>query len=131
MQSEGLEHIRYTFWHWSLSGWPHRSKCSAAIQDETLIPTDRTPSTLMEWGVVILNTANPTLKVERTKHAVHLFRTGQLTSIGHKPKNVTIPPAVPPRDENSTRNTVDPKKLGKRKNAEVMLHALANIEQWA
>ncbi|KAF9234832.1 hypothetical protein BU15DRAFT_89827 [Melanogaster broomeanus] len=104
---------------------------SAAIQDETLIPTDRTPSTLMEWGVVILNTANPTLKVERTKHAVHLFRTGQLTSIGHKPKNVPIPPAVPPRDENYTRNTVDPKKLGKRKNAAVMLHALANIEQWA
>ncbi|KAG9312269.1 hypothetical protein JVU11DRAFT_7572 [Chiua virens] len=102
-----------------------------AIEDEPLIPTDKTPSTLMEWAVVILNTANPKLKVERTKHAVQLFRTGQLVSIGHKSKTVPKPPAVPSRDDCYTRNTVDPRKLGKRKNVAVMLHALANIEQWA
>ncbi|KAH7886501.1 hypothetical protein F5I97DRAFT_1936214 [Phlebopus sp. FC_14] len=100
--------------------------------EEGLVPSEGAPpSTLMEWAVVILNTANPMLKVERTKHAVHLFRTGQLTSIGHKSRNVPKPPVVPPRDDSYTRNTVDPRKLGKRKNAAVMLHALANIEQWA
>ncbi|KIK91231.1 hypothetical protein PAXRUDRAFT_13888 [Paxillus rubicundulus Ve08.2h10] len=104
---------------------------TTAVQDEPLVPTGRTPSTLMEWAVVILNTANPTLKVERTKHAVQLFRTGRLTSTGHKSKRVPLPPAVPPRDDNYTQNIVDPRKLGKRKNAAVMLHALANIEQWA
>ncbi|KIJ62399.1 hypothetical protein HYDPIDRAFT_51764, partial [Hydnomerulius pinastri MD-312] len=107
------------------------STASAIIQDEGLIPSEGTPSTLMEWAVVILNTSNPTLKVERTKHAVHLFRTGQLASIGHKSNKVPKPPAVPPRDDSYTRNTVDPRKLGKRKSAAVMLHALANIEQWA
>ncbi|EIW73964.1 DUF455-domain-containing protein [Coniophora puteana RWD-64-598 SS2] len=98
---------------------------------EPIIPLDGEPTTLIQWAVLILNTPNPTLKVQRTQHAVHLFRTGKLASIGHKNKNPPIPPAVPPREENYTRNTVDPRKLAKRKNAAVMLHALANIEQWA
>lgn len=98
---------------------------------EDLVPSNGAPCTLMEWAVLILNTSDPMLKVERTKHAVHLFRTGQITSIGHKSKRAPQPPAIPPRDDNYTRNIVDPRKLGKRKNAAVMLHALANIEQWA
>ena len=70
-------------------------------------------------------------QVERTRHAVHLFRTGQLKSIGHRSSSAPRPPDIPPREEAFARNTVDPGKVGKRKNRAVMLHALANIEQWA
>lgn len=70
-------------------------------------------------------------KVERTRHAVNLFRTGKLTSIGNKSSNAPRPPDVPPRDDSFARNTVDPGKVKNRKNRAVMLHALANIEQWA
>lgn len=85
----------------------------------------------MEWAVLILNTPHPALKVERTRQAVHLFRTGKLTSIGNKSNNAPKPPDVPLRDENFLRQTVDPAKVKSRKNRAVMLHALANIEQWA
>ncbi|KAH9942812.1 hypothetical protein B0H21DRAFT_867514, partial [Amylocystis lapponica] len=98
---------------------------------EDVVPVEGAPSTLMQWAVLILNTANPMLKVERTKHAVHMFRTGQLTSIGNRYSNAPQPPDVPPREEAYSRNTVDPGRVAKRKNRAVMLHALANIEQWA
>ncbi|EGO23184.1 hypothetical protein SERLADRAFT_439923 [Serpula lacrymans var. lacrymans S7.9] len=99
--------------------------------EEDVVPVKDAPTTLMQWAVLILNTANPTLKVQRTKHAVHLFRTGKLSSIGNKSPTAPKPPAVPPREDSYTRNIVDPRKSGKKKNAAVMLHALANIEQWA
>jgi uncharacterized ferritin-like protein (DUF455 family) len=70
-------------------------------------------------------------QVERTRHAVHLFRTGKLVSIGHKSPNAPKPPDVPSREASFSRNTVDPAKVKSRKNRAVMLHALANIEQWA
>jgi hypothetical protein len=70
--------------------------------------------------------------VERTRHAVKLFQTGELKSIGHKLKNAPKPPDVPPRDASYARNTVDPgKTAGKQKSKGATLHALANIEQWA
>ncbi|KAF8150689.1 hypothetical protein B0H34DRAFT_729858 [Crassisporium funariophilum] len=100
-------------------------------EDEPLVPTHDAPTTLMQWAVLILNTPNPTLKVERTRHAVQLFRTGKLASIGHKSPNAPKPPDVPSREESFSRNTVDPAKVKNRKNRAVMLHALANIEQWA
>ncbi|KAI0795865.1 DUF455-domain-containing protein [Abortiporus biennis] len=98
---------------------------------EPVVPTEGTPTTLIQWAVLILNTADPSLKVERTRHAVNLFRTGQLKSIGHKASNAPKPPDDPPREELYIRNTVDPGRIGRRKNRPVMLHALANIEQWA
>ncbi|TFY54812.1 hypothetical protein EVJ58_g8642 [Rhodofomes roseus] len=101
------------------------------VVEESVIPREGAPTTLMQWAVLILNTANPKLKVERTRHAVHLFRTGQLKSIGHRSSSAPRPPDIPPREEAFARNTVDPGKVGKRKNRAVMLHALANIEQWA
>jgi len=71
-------------------------------------------------------------QVERTRHAVHLFRTGKLASIGHKSTNAPKPPDVPSREDLYLRNTVDPAKVkNKKKNLAMMLHALANIEQWA
>lgn len=99
--------------------------------DEPVTPLDNPPSTLMEWAVLILNTPNPRLKVERTKRAVELFRTGKLKSIGHKSPKVPSPPDIPSRDDTYTRNTVDPTKVKNRRNRASMLHALANIEQWA
>ncbi|KAI0354431.1 DUF455-domain-containing protein [Trametes cingulata] len=100
-------------------------------EPEPLVPAENPPKTLIEWAVVILNTADPMLKVQRTRHAVHLFRTGQLKSIGHRSAKAPRPPDVPPREETYARNTVDPGKMARRKNRAVMLHALANIEQWA
>ncbi|TFY58651.1 hypothetical protein EVG20_g8069 [Dentipellis fragilis] len=104
---------------------------SESPKDEDVVPADNPPTTLMQWAVLILNTSNPTLKVERTKHAVHQFRTGQLKSIGHRSPNAPRPPDVPPRHDAYRKSTVDPAKAGRRKNRVAMLHALTNIEQWA
>ncbi|KAJ6516851.1 hypothetical protein C8R47DRAFT_1313203 [Mycena vitilis] len=98
---------------------------------EPVVPANDSPKTLMQWAVLILNTANPTLKVMRTRHAVQLFRTGKLDSIGHKSSSAPRPPDVPPREDSFLRNTVNPGKVKGRKSLAVMLHALANIEQWA
>ncbi|KAJ7853708.1 hypothetical protein B0H14DRAFT_3108443 [Mycena olivaceomarginata] len=98
---------------------------------EPVVPTTDPPKTLMQWAVLILNTANPTLKVMRTRHAVQLFRTGKLDSIGHRSSSAPPPPDVPPREESFMRNTVNPGKVKGRKSLAVMLHALANVEQWA
>ncbi|KAJ7641611.1 hypothetical protein FB45DRAFT_825906 [Roridomyces roridus] len=98
---------------------------------EPVVPLTDAPRTLMQWAVLILNTAHPTLKVLRTRHAVQLFRTGQLDSIGHKSSTAPRPPDVPPREDSYLQNTVNPGKMKGRKNLAVMLHALANIEQWA
>jgi nitrite reductase/ring-hydroxylating ferredoxin subunit len=104
---------------------------SVLIDDEPLVPLENPPKTLMQWAVLILNTPNPKLKVERTRHAVHLFRTAQLTSIGHKSSNAPKPPAVPPREDNWASNRVDKGMVKSKRNQASMLHALANIEQWA
>ncbi|KAG6840230.1 hypothetical protein C0991_008059 [Blastosporella zonata] len=107
------------------------SPLTPTIIDEPVVPIDNPPTTLMQWAVLILNTPNPTLKVQRTREAVNLFRTGKLTSIGHKSAKAPPPPDIPPREDTFSRNTVDPAKVKNRKNRAVMLHALANIEQWA
>ncbi|KAI0065087.1 DUF455-domain-containing protein [Artomyces pyxidatus] len=104
---------------------------SEPLKDEPVVPLENPPKTLMQWAVLILNTPNPTLKVDRTRHAVNLYRTGQLLSIGNRSSSAPRPPDIPPRDEVYRKSTVDPVKAGKRKNRAGMLHALANIEQWA
>jgi uncharacterized ferritin-like protein (DUF455 family) len=92
------------------------------------------PRTLLEWAVLILNTPSSTLKVERTKHALSLFRNGKLKSLG-RGESAPLPPDVPPRE--SGLQVVDPTKVARRgkggsaKTRIAMLHALANIEQWA
>ncbi|KAK7438616.1 hypothetical protein VKT23_017949 [Stygiomarasmius scandens] len=112
---------------------PEAQETSRAPQesDEPVVPFENPPKTLMEWAVLILNTPNPTLKVERTRYAVQAWRTGKITSIGNKSVNTPKPPEVPTREAQYLKNTVDPGKVMKRKNRAVMLHALANIEQWA
>jgi nitrite reductase/ring-hydroxylating ferredoxin subunit len=98
-----------------------------------LVP-DPAPNTLLEWSNLILNTPNAALKVERTRHAVELFCTGRLKSIGRH-KGAPVPPDTPPREPGMT--VVDPSKVARRgkggslKSRVTILHALANIEQWA
>ncbi|CAL1702545.1 unnamed protein product [Somion occarium] len=107
------------------------AEATTPAEPEEVVPAENMPTTLVQWAVLILNTADPALKVQRTRHAVNLFRTGQLKSIGHRASNVPRPPEIPPRVESYAKNTVDPTKVARRKNRAVMLHALANIEQWA
>ncbi|KAL1731975.1 hypothetical protein EV714DRAFT_207836 [Schizophyllum commune] len=104
---------------------------SAPDADEPVVPVENPPTTLMEWAVLILNTPDPRLKVERTRHAVHLYRTGKLKSIGNKVANPPTPPDVPPRHALYISNTVAPEKMKTKRGAAASLHALANIEQWA
>jgi uncharacterized ferritin-like protein (DUF455 family)/nitrite reductase/ring-hydroxylating ferredoxin subunit len=106
------------------------------------------PQTLVEWAVVVLNTAEPMSKVEYTRRACRAFRTGKCKSIGGGrwsmddeggrtwiTKNKESPPDTPPRL--STAKIVQPGREGKRgkggseKSRIAMLHSLANIEQWA
>lgn len=99
---------------------------------EPVVPSSNPPKTLIDWAVLVLNTPHPQLKVERTRHAVSLFRSGKLTSIGNekgKGKNAPQPPDVPPREERM--KIVEPWNANKKKGKGAMLHALANIEQWA
>ncbi|KIP09319.1 hypothetical protein PHLGIDRAFT_86770 [Phlebiopsis gigantea 11061_1 CR5-6] len=107
------------------------SETRADLPPEPVVPPENPPKTLIEWAVLILNTSDPTLKVQRTRHAVNAYRIGEIKSIGHRAANAPAPPDEPPRDEAIARNTIDPRKMGRRKNRAVMLHALANIEQWA
>jgi len=117
--------------HLSLVSENTDSPATSIAQEEDVVPKEGAPTTLVEWAVLVLKTADPVLKVQRTRHAVNLFRTGQLKSIGHRSANAPRPPEEPPRVDAYTRNTVEPSKIGKRRNRGVMLHALANIEQWA
>ncbi|KAJ1304168.1 hypothetical protein OPQ81_008568 [Rhizoctonia solani] len=107
---------------------------ATALETITLEENEPEPRTLMEWACRILSTANPEKKVALTRRAAAAWRTGKITSTGQKKANPPAPPDVPPR-ENLV--TVEPGKVGKRGKAGsersriAILHALANIEQWA
>ncbi|CAE6495630.1 unnamed protein product [Rhizoctonia solani] len=110
------------------------SKITTTFETLTLEDNEPEPGTLMEWACRILSTSNPEKKVALTRKAAAAWRTGKITSSGQKKTNLVIPPDVPPR-ENLV--TVEPGKVGKRGKAGsersriAILHALANIEQWA
>ncbi|KAG8795362.1 hypothetical protein FRC12_015495 [Ceratobasidium sp. 428] len=105
------------------------TSASLSLQDE-----ETEPRTLMEWACRILNTSNPEQKVALTRRAASAWRTGRITSTGQKKSDLSTPPDVPPREN---LNTVQPGKVGKRGKAGsersriAIIHALANIEQWA
>lgn len=46
----------------------HLAQKRAPAAPESIIPADNPPKTLMEWAVLILNTADPTLKVRITPY---------------------------------------------------------------
>ncbi|KAI5863611.1 DUF455-domain-containing protein [Durotheca rogersii] len=90
-------------------------------------------ATLSEWCVRILNTSNPEHKIELTTRLFSLFATRE-QSPSPMQVGVGTPPLEPPR-ENLTQ--VKPGQMpragkgGSLKSRIAMLHALANIEQWA
>lgn len=102
------------------------------------------PRTLCAWAALVLSTAEPLAKVAYTQYAAEAFRSGQCRTIGGgrwgvdgvwtTPESET-PPAWPPRLPNEQR--VAPGAEGKRgkggteRSRIALLHALANIEQWA
>ncbi|KAI0104709.1 hypothetical protein GGR51DRAFT_225649 [Nemania sp. FL0031] len=92
-------------------------------------------ATLCDWCVHILNTADPEQKIELTTHLFSTFATREQSptpmSIG---AGIVRAPDVPPRqDLREVKPGQMPKagKGGSVKSRINMLHALANIEQWA
>lgn len=93
-------------------------------------------ASLCEWCVHILNTTNPEHKIQLTHHLYLIFTERELTS---NPMQLgtgrALPPDEPPRDD--VKSKVQPWAMpkagrgGTLKSRIAMLHALANIEQWA
>ncbi|KAG0152377.1 hypothetical protein CROQUDRAFT_649776 [Cronartium quercuum f. sp. fusiforme G11] len=102
--------------------------------EESIVCEDKSkPTSLLEWGALILRTGNPELKVNLTRHAIGLFRKGELDlfSANFDPP---LPPDTPIRE--SVRMIRPEQALKRGKGGNVgnrikMLHALANIELWA
>ncbi|RAK85617.1 rieske [2Fe-2S] domain protein [Aspergillus costaricaensis CBS 115574] len=93
-------------------------------------------ATVCEWCAHILNTSNPEHKIELTAHLFKLFTEREGTDkpmvIGTR-DGVDLPD-LPPRDgvKDVNRQAVPkPGRGGTQKSRINMLHALANIEQWA
>ncbi|KAL7417253.1 hypothetical protein BDY24DRAFT_412002 [Mrakia frigida] len=105
------------------------------------LPSQALPTTLLTYALLILKTASPSLKVSYTRSALAFLRA--------QPPNVPlvtreeaiwaakeVGDETPPREE-STGGTREPGKMARRgkggneKSRGLMLHALANIEQWA
>ncbi|KAI2616813.1 DUF455-domain-containing protein [Hypoxylon sp. NC1633] len=92
-------------------------------------------ASLCDWCVHILNTSNPEHKIELTTHLFSLFATREQSpspmQIG---AGTVIPPQEPPRQNLTQLKPGQMPKAGKGGNLKsriMMLHALANIEQWA
>ncbi|KAJ2984886.1 hypothetical protein NUW58_g5825 [Xylaria curta] len=92
-------------------------------------------ATLCEWCVHILNTPDAEHKIELTTHLFSLFATReQSTTPMNLGAGVVAAPNEPPRqDLREVKPGQMPKagKGGSLKSRIAMLHALANIEQWA
>ncbi|GAB7357396.1 hypothetical protein MBLNU459_g8332t2 [Dothideomycetes sp. NU459] len=93
-------------------------------------------ATLCEWCVHILNTTNPEHKIQLTHHLFSTFEAREHTpnpmSIGH---GAVLAPDEPPREnlDSKVQPWATPRtgRGGSVKSRITMLHALANIEQWA
>ncbi|WPH02273.1 Hypothetical protein R9X50_00512900 [Acrodontium crateriforme] len=105
-----------------------------------LEPTDRPiylgdDATMSDWCVHILNTSNPEHKIELTTHLFATFATKeQSTSPMELGAGTIAVPKEPARgDETKVQPGAMPKagKGGTVKSRIAMIHALANIEQWA
>lgn len=92
-------------------------------------------ATLCDWCVHILKSSNPEHKIELTTHLFSIFATRELSSnpmeLG---AGTVVPPNEPPREEIQVLEPGAMPKAGKGGTLQSrikMLHALANIEQWA
>ncbi|KAI1815096.1 beta-1,4-xylosidase [Poronia punctata] len=92
-------------------------------------------ATLCEWCVHILDTSDPEHKIELTTHLFSLFATREQSSSPMRlgAGSVTAPAEPPRQDLREVKPGKMPKagKGGSLKSRITMLHALANIEQWA
>ncbi|KAI0848769.1 Rieske [2Fe-2S] domain protein [Daldinia vernicosa] len=92
-------------------------------------------ASLCDWCNHILNTSNPEHKIELTTHLFSLFATReQSSSLMEIGAGTVIPPQEPPRQNLTQLKPGQMPRAGKGgnlKNRIMMLHALANIEQWA
>ena len=92
-------------------------------------------ATMCDWCVHILNTSDPEHKILLTTHFFSLFATREESSNPMELGAGTIsPPEEPAREESSTVAPGAMPKAGKGgtlKSRIAMMHALANIEQWA
>ncbi|KAI1820843.1 hypothetical protein F4861DRAFT_34819 [Xylaria intraflava] len=92
-------------------------------------------ATLCDWCVHILNTPDPESKIELTTHLFSLFaRREQSSTPMDLGAGKAIPPNTPPRQnlqEVKPGQMPRTAKGGSLKSRIAMLHALANIEQWA
>ncbi|KAI0165273.1 DUF455-domain-containing protein [Hypoxylon sp. FL1284] len=92
-------------------------------------------ASLCDWCVHILNTSNPEHKIELTTHLFSVFATREQSPspilIG---AGSAVPPQELPRQDLTQVKPGQMPKAGKGGNLKsriMMLHALANIEQWA
>ncbi|KAI0195047.1 beta-1,4-xylosidase [Astrocystis sublimbata] len=92
-------------------------------------------ATLCDWCVHILNTADPEDKIELTSHLFSLFATREQSSTPMSLGAGSV--AAPSQPLRQDLHEVKPgqmpaaRKGGSLKSRQAMLHALANIEQWA
>lgn len=107
-----------------------------SLSPEPCLPLLGEDATLCDWCVHILNTSNPEHKIELTAHLFSMFcQMEQTSSPMMLGQGLVNPPAEPPRE--TSLEIIDPHKMPKGGNAGslksriTMLHALANIEQWA
>ncbi|KAI0530339.1 hypothetical protein GGR58DRAFT_524727 [Xylaria digitata] len=96
-------------------------------------PSDE--ATLCDWCVHVLNTSDPEHKIELTTHLFSLFATREQSpnpmELG---AGIAMAPDEPPRQNLREVKPGQMPKAGKGgtlKSRITMLHALANIEQWA
>ncbi|KXJ89454.1 hypothetical protein Micbo1qcDRAFT_165543 [Microdochium bolleyi] len=111
----------------------HGPRTDAASRPRYL---DDDTATLSDWCVHILNTTDPELKIELTTHLFSRFATREQTADPMPLGAGTVrPPDEPPREDSLAQ--VAPSKMpragrgGSVRSRIAMLHALANIEQWA
>jgi uncharacterized ferritin-like protein (DUF455 family) len=91
-------------------------------------------ATLCDWCSVILNCPDPERKIELTTQLFAAFAQGEQTNPMKLGAGTVYPPQVPPRDgltETEPWNMPKAGRGGTLKSRITMLHALANIEQWA
>ncbi|KAI9290865.1 hypothetical protein K502DRAFT_297823 [Neoconidiobolus thromboides FSU 785] len=97
----------------------------------TTPPTIVTPTTLCQWAAKILYTEDPIEKVKLTNEAGEWWRNKENLPIGREESI----PDIPPRPSNF--DIVQPGRAPRRGKAGslasriTILHALANVEQWA
>lgn len=121
--------------------YKHGSKPTSNVPDacgvvETpIISTLGEDATVCDWCVHILNTSDPEQKIELTTQLFARFATREQTDNPMRIGEGTIqPPDEPPRqDLQSVKpwEIPNPGRGGTVKSRINMLHALANIEQWA